>query len=83
MLISVSVDEDLKALKNMVARKGMSWPQVWDGEGNSHRLARLFNAGTPTHYVLDRDGKIAAKHMGSQGLDKMVRVIERILAESH
>ena len=83
MLISVSVDEDLKALKNMVARKGMSWPQVWDGEGNRPRLARRFNARTPTQYVLDRDGKIAAKHMGSKGLDEMTRVIERILAEAH
>lgn len=37
----------------------MSWPQILDADGT---LVKLFNInGTPTYYLLDRDGKIAAK----------------------
>jgi hypothetical protein len=43
----------------MVSSKGMSWPQVSDAD---KEIRKLFNVkGTPTYYLLDRDGKIAAK----------------------
>ena len=57
----VSLDEDPKALQEMVSSKGMTWTQVWDADG---AIVKLFNVkGTPTYYVLDRDGKIAAKRI--------------------
>lgn len=57
--VGISLDEELKPLQEMVASKGISWPQVWDGD---EKLRKLFNVkGTPFYYLLDQDGKIAAK----------------------
>ena len=61
VIIGISLDEDPKALQEMVAGKGISWPQVRDADGS---LVTLYNIkGTPTYYLLDRDGKIAAKRI--------------------
>jgi peroxiredoxin len=58
-LVGISLDEDAKPVREMVASKAMSWPQILDADGT---LVKLFNIkGTPTYYLLDRDGKIAAK----------------------
>jgi hypothetical protein len=47
----------------MVTSKGISWPQVSDAVKT---LQKLFNVkGTPTYYVLDREGKLAAKNLPS------------------
>ena len=54
-----SLDEKLKPLQETVTAKGISWPQIHDAD---KRLVKLFNVkGTPTYYLLDREGKIAAK----------------------
>jgi len=58
----------------MVASKDISWPQVRDADGS---LVKLFNIkGTPTYYLLDRDGKIAAK---SIPIDKLSSAITDLL----
>ena len=82
VLISISLDEDLGALRHMVAVKGITWPQICDGKG-SIELVRLFNAQTPTQYVLDRDGRIRSKHVGALGLERMKRTISGLLSDSH
>ncbi len=59
VVVGISLDEDVKLVQEMVASKGISWPQVWDAD---EKLSKLFNVkGTPFYYLLDRDGKIAAK----------------------
>lgn len=80
-MISVSLDENLDVLRAAVNREGMNWPQICDAKGTDTELARLFNALTPTHYVIDRDGTIAAKHMGALGLHRMRATISRLLAK--
>ena len=68
--IGISLDEDEKKLEEMVASKGMSWPQVRDADGS---LVTLFNIkGTPTYYLLDRDGKIAAKSIPIEKLSSAI-----------
>jgi len=58
-VVGVSLDDELKPLQEMVANKGMSWPQIHDADQS---LVKLFNVrGTPTYYLLDREGKIVAK----------------------
>lgn len=59
VVVGISLNEELKPLQEMVASKGISWPQVWD---KNQGLSALFNVkGTPFYYLLDQDGKIAAK----------------------
>jgi hypothetical protein len=79
-LISVSIDEDLEALRGIVSRLGLTWPQVCDGKGVKTEILRLFNAGTPTSFLLDREGRIAAKQRGSKGMEKIVRAVGDLLA---
>ena len=70
VFIGISLDEDQKKLEEMVASKGISWPQVRDADGS---LVMLFNIkGTPTYYLLDRDGKIAAKRIPIEKLSSAI-----------
>jgi len=57
--VGISLDEELKPLQEMVKSKDMSWPQIHDADDS---LVKLFNVkGTPTYFLIDREGKIAAK----------------------
>jgi thioredoxin family protein len=79
-LIGISLDEDLNALRGMVSRQGMSWPEICDGQGPKSELAKLFNGGDfPRYVVLDRDGKIVANHVGSKGIPKVAGVVAELL----
>jgi peroxiredoxin len=63
VLVGISLDEDVKLVQEMVTSKAIPWPQVSDADKT---LQRLFNVkGTPTYYVLNRDGNLAAKNLPS------------------
>lgn len=73
-LVGISLDEDAQPVREMVAGKAMSWPQILDADGT---LVKLFNIkGTPTYYLLDRDGKIAAKDIP---IKKLSAAIDELL----
>ena len=62
-MVGISLDEDVKLVQEMVASKGISWPQVSDADKS---VRKLYNVkGTPSYYVLDRDGKIVGKDLPS------------------
>ena len=62
-MVGISLDEDVKPVQAMVTSKDISWPQVLDADKT---VRKLYNVkGTPTYYVLDREGKIAAKNLPS------------------
>ena len=59
-------------------KRSLAWPQVRDGKDG--QIAKLFNAqGTPTYYLLDREGKIAAKSVPGA---KLKEVIAELLKRS-
>jgi predicted methyltransferase len=61
-----------------VNKRSLAWPQVRDGKDG--QIAKLFNAqGTPAYYLLDRDGKIAAKSVPGA---KLKEVIAELLKRS-
>src|SRR5262249_60592707 len=77
-IIGVSLDEEAKAFQEAVNRRSLAWPQVRDGKDG--QIAKLFNAqGTPTYYLLDREGKIAAKSVPEA---KLKEVIAELLKRS-
>jgi predicted methyltransferase len=52
-------------------RLSLAWPQVRDGKDG--QIAKLFNAqGTPTYYLLDREGRIAAKSIPGANLKEVI-----------
>ena len=58
-VVGISLDDEVKPVREMVKSKGMLWPQIHDADQS---LVTLFNVkGTPTYYLIDREGKIAAK----------------------
>ncbi len=58
-VVGISLDDELKPVQEMVKSKDMLWPQIHDADQS---LVKLFNVkGTPTYYLIDREGKIAAK----------------------
>lgn len=58
-------------MQHVIAGKAISWPQIRDGKDGP--LAKLFNAqGTPTYYLLDRRGKIAAKGPSIKQLSELI-----------
>jgi hypothetical protein len=70
------LDEDATALQNAIASRLIPWPQIRDGRQGP--IARLFNVkGTPTYYVLDREGKIAAKEAPGKKLGEVIAEIFR------
>jgi len=66
------MDEDVKAARAMVAKKEMTWLQICDGKAFKSELTKLFNGSTPKQFVLDRQGKIAAKPKEAKELEKVV-----------
>lgn len=75
-IIGVSLDEEAKAFEEAVNKHGLAWSQVRDGKNG--QIAKLFNVqSTPAHYLLDREGKIAAKAIPAA---KLKESIEQLLA---
>ncbi|MGH9161447.1 MAG: methyltransferase domain-containing protein [Vicinamibacteraceae bacterium] len=62
VLVNVSVDQNCDRTRAMIANGGLDWPQVCAGGGFDGRLPQAFGVdGTPTQYVLGRDGAIVGK----------------------
>jgi peroxiredoxin len=63
VVVGISLDEDPKLVREMVTNKGMDWLQLLDADAT---ISKLYNVtGTPTYYLIDREGKIAAKNLPS------------------
>ena len=72
-VVGISLDDEVKPVQEMVKSKGMSWPQIHDKDQS---LVKLFNVkGTPTYYLLDREGKIAAKEIPMEKLSGAIDVL--------
>jgi arsenite methyltransferase len=70
-VIGVSLDDDLKSVQDAATGKEISWPQIRDGKEGP--ITRLFNVkGTPTYYLLDREGRIAAKGIPVKNLGGVI-----------
>ena len=70
-MIGISLDEDVKLVQEMVVSKGMNWVQVVDAD---HSVQKLFNVkGTPTYFLLDREGKLVAKDIPFKKLNEAIQ----------
>jgi peroxiredoxin len=69
-VVGISLDEEVKPVQEMVRSKGMSWPQIHDADQS---LVKLFNVkGTPTYFLIDREGKIVAKDIPMKRLSSAI-----------
>lgn len=71
--IGVIVDKDLAPAKQLIAEKGIAWPQYWDGKEMENKVVvatRVIRAGTIL--LVDKHGLIH-DYSGDQSLEDKVR----------
>ena len=70
VVVGISLDDELKPVQEMVRNLGIAWPQIHDADKS---LVKLFNVkGTPTYYLIDREGKIVAKDIPMKKLGSAI-----------
>lgn len=79
-VLGVSMDEDgWSAVKPFVAQRKLNYPILLGDE----RIAKLYGGveALPVAFLIDRDGRIASTHVGTEaGRDGFRREIERLLS---
>ncbi len=74
VFVGISVDTNLDRLDRFIKDKGISWPQVGDGKEFSGEVPMLYRPnGTPTLYVVDAAGKIAARLNSAEKIEETVQ----------
>ena len=77
--ISVKGDTEAQAL-DFRGRFQIPYPLAWDANG---AVAREYGVeGTPTTYVIDRAGRVAATNVGSLEPAQLDHLVEAALAKS-
>lgn len=72
-IIGVSLDKDGDKLAAFTKENTMPWPQIFDGLGWQNKLAQAYGIRSiPATFLLDRDGKIAAKGLRGDALSEKV-----------
>ena len=67
VVVSVSIDQSLEALKQFIKKKPAQFVILYDGEG---RVSSTFHvAGLPTSFLIDRNGIIKRKFTGFREWD--------------
>ena len=70
-IVGVSLDKDKDKLTGFIKEKGMTWGQYFDGKGWENKVSTSFGINSiPATFLLGRDGKIAAKDLRGDALDK-------------
>ena len=77
-LIGVNVNSyDAKKLKEIMVKEKINWRSL-----ASRDTAKKWNASTPTYYVLDREGVIRHKWVGSPGAKAIDMALEKLIHEA-
>jgi len=74
VFVGISVDTNLDRLDTFVKEKAIPWAQLADGKAFDGPIPKLYRPnGTPTLFVLDRAGKIAAKLLSAEKIEETVQ----------
>jgi len=76
-IVGISLDRDQETLLEFVEQRNMEWPQIFEEEGWSGEIPRLYNvSGIPRMYILDREGNIAARDLRGE---EMVAAVDSLM----
>jgi hypothetical protein len=82
-LVGVNSDQDRAELKKVLKEEQITWRSFWNGGSTSGPIAKEWNVrGWPTLYVLDAQGVIRHKHLGSPGDKVLDEEVEKLVAEA-
>lgn len=78
-IVAISLDKDVKTLKEFIKKNNIKWPQSADGKGMENSMAVEYGVDSiPASYLIDKKGVIRAKNAGPEELEK---IIERLVSE--
>jgi hypothetical protein len=79
VFLGVPADEEEAPVRQAIARLGIPWDHLFDGRGFEGPLWSDFNVdGTPSFYVFDREGRIAAKRAS---VKQLAEILEKLIAK--
>jgi thiol-disulfide isomerase/thioredoxin len=81
VLLSVSADEKKETLTEFLEGEKMPWSHWWDGSRGP--IAKLFKIRAyPTLYLIDANGVVRKKWIGSPGNEVLDKAVEELVAEA-
>ena len=76
VFLGIPGDEEEAPVKQAMARLGIPWDQLFDARGPEGPLWTQFNVdATPSFYVFDREGRIAAKRASVKQLADILETL--------
>jgi thiol-disulfide isomerase/thioredoxin len=70
-ILGVSLDDSKDDWLKAIKKDGLSWTQVSDLKGWKNEAATLYGIqGIPMNFLIDKEGKIIAKNLRGQDLEK-------------
>ena len=82
-LVGVNSDQDRDRLKPVLEKQQITWRSFWNGGSTEGPISTKWNVhGWPTLYVLDHQGVIRHKFVGSPGAERMDKVIDALVKEA-
>jgi thiol-disulfide isomerase/thioredoxin len=72
-IIGISLDKDREQLTSFLQEKKMTWRQYFDGLGWQNKVSTRYGIDSiPATFLLDREGKIVAKDLRGDALDRQL-----------
>jgi len=83
-LIGVNSDTDREKLKETLKEEEITWRSFWNGpQGTSGPISKRWNVrGWPTMYIIDHEGIIRAKYLGSPGGEVLDTIIDALVKKA-
>jgi peroxiredoxin len=72
-IVGISLDENRDRLTAFIQERSMTWPQYFDGRRWQSKLVEAYGIDAiPATFLLDREGRIIAKDLSGDALEKAV-----------
>jgi peroxiredoxin len=74
VLIGISIDDSVGQTDRTIKEKGMTYPILADGKGFDGPIPTAYHIqGTPSVFVLDRDGKLLARLGSAKEIEAVLK----------
>ena len=76
-IVGISFDQEKESLEKFVKKKGMPWPQYFDGEGWSNSFGKEFGINSiPAMWLIDKQGNLRDENGREDLADKVGKMLE-------
>jgi thiol-disulfide isomerase/thioredoxin len=80
-LVGVNSDETRDKAKALIEKEGITWRSFWNGGGPGGPISTRWNIqGWPTLYLIDHEGVIRHKFIGSPGEKTLDEAVDELIA---